>query len=335
MTVYGSSIEGRPLQRRAIIRNSNNVSEKKQKTSKKAQDIINQNKKKKDSEIFKREKENLDKLEALWKKADTKPDAIIRAVNLELTRIRPDSPLQLDYMSLKLKVLLKKIKNKRVTQTNSKDDVKKDIFLTVRTALSLCESKKMTSKQQELMSKCLDVIDCQEIAKRNGLPAVDPSNSDANDTWIQYQLSELGAELIQHTNGVPDSRVEGFIPDPWQRKLFDIIDKKQSALIVAPTSSGKTYASYYCMEKVIKESEDGIVVYVSPTKALVNQVAATVYARFKDTPMPDGMSVYGIFTRDYRTNALNSQVSINMDVYVTGINYVFCTIGACDSTTMS
>lgn len=307
MTVYGSSIEGRPLERRAIIRNTNNVSEKKQKTSKKAQVIINQNKKKKDSEIFQREKETLDKLEALWKKADSKPDAIIRAVNLELTRIRPDSPLQLDYMSLKLKVLLKKLKNKRAT----KDDVKKDIFLTVRTALSLGESKKMTSKQQELMAKCLDVIDCQEIAKRNGLPAVDPSNSDANDTWIQYQLSELGADLIQQTHGVPDSRVEGFIPDPWQRKLFDIIDKKQSALIVAPTSSGKTYASYYCMEQVIKESGDGIVVYVSPTKALVNQVAATVYARFKDTTMPDGKSVYGIFTRDYRTNALNSQVSIN------------------------
>lgn len=34
------------------------------------------------------------------------------------------------------------------------------------------------------------------------------------------------------------------------------------------------------MEQVLRTSDDGVLVYVAPTKALVTQVAAEIYARF-------------------------------------------------------
>ncbi|XP_053514334.1 probable ATP-dependent RNA helicase DDX60 isoform X3 [Artibeus jamaicensis] len=128
---------------------------------------------------------------------------------------------------------------------------------------------------------------------------------------IRFQLQYMGHHLIRDERKDPDPRVQDFIPDTWQRELLDVVDNNESAVIVAPTSSGKTYVSYYCMEKVLKESQEGVVVYVAPTKALVNQVAATVQNRYTKT-MPDGECLCGVFTRDYRHNALNCQVLITV-----------------------
>ena len=49
---------------------------------------------------------------------------------------------------------------------------------------------------------------------------------------------------------------------------------------IAPTSAGKTFISFYAMEQVLRSSDDEILVYVAPTKALVTQIAAEIYARF-------------------------------------------------------
>ena len=70
------------------------------------------------------------------------------------------------------------------------------------------------------------------------------------------------------------------------------------------------------MEKVLRESDDGVLVYVAPTKALVNQVAAEAHARFrKEVDGREWVSTYpkkvlltvaevfwAIQTRDYRVH---------------------------------
>uniref|UniRef100_A0A8C5R9G8 ATP-dependent RNA helicase DDX60 n=1 Tax=Leptobrachium leishanense TaxID=445787 RepID=A0A8C5R9G8_9ANUR len=127
----------------------------------------------------------------------------------------------------------------------------------------------------------------------------------------RFQMEYMGPYFLRDERTDPDPRVSHFIPDTWQRKLLDVVDNNESAVIVAPTSSGKTYASFYCMEKVLKKSDESVVVYVAPKKALINQVVATVFNMFaKD--LPDGKSLCGVITKDYCIDGLNSQVVVTL-----------------------
>ncbi|KAK2606810.1 hypothetical protein N8I77_005536 [Diaporthe amygdali] len=127
-----------------------------------------------------------------------------------------------------------------------------------------------------------------------GVPNLAPVN-------VDFQLQHCGPFLERSFDPAPDPRVP-FNPDGWQRTVLDAIDADKSLFVVAPTSAGKTFISFYAMRKVLKESDDGVLVYVAPTKALVNQIAAEIQARFTKSYKHDGRSVWGIHTRDYRVN---------------------------------
>ncbi|GAA5825082.1 hypothetical protein JCM11251_006092 [Rhodosporidiobolus azoricus] len=116
---------------------------------------------------------------------------------------------------------------------------------------------------------------------------------------LEWQLRMMGEFMARELDSQPDHRVN-FEPDAWQRQVLDNIDEDKSMLIVAPTSSGKTFISFAAMERVLRESDDGVVVYVAPSKALVNQVAAECFARFSKEVA--GQALWAVHTGDYRVN---------------------------------
>ncbi|KAK5112755.1 hypothetical protein LTR62_003853 [Meristemomyces frigidus] len=117
----------------------------------------------------------------------------------------------------------------------------------------------------------------------------------------EFQLTYCGPYMERSFDSRPDPRVE-FNPDGWQRKVLDGIDANQSVFVVAPTSAGKTFISFYAMRKILEADDDGVLVYVAPTKALVNQIAAEIQARYSKKFKYGGKSVWAIHTRDYRIN---------------------------------
>ena len=143
------------------------------------------------------------------------------------------------------------------------------------------------------------VDNAQQIVMTLGLPTVDfpapqstrplsftPSVRIAGTPKIplaseprDFQLLHCGPYMERNLDSAPDPRVP-FEPDGWQRKVLDELDADKSVFVVAPTSAGKTFISFYAMERILRSSDDGVLVYVAPTKPLVNQIAAEIQVRY-------------------------------------------------------
>lgn len=186
------------------------------------------------------------------------------------------------------------------------------IWTTIR---AICASKSPISKEtvQHVAKVCtlLGIPDAMDGFKPSSSDRklsfafkypVDTKNLKIDVTQSEFQLNYCGPYMDRMLDARPDPRVSSFIPDGWQRDVLDQLDANKSVFVVAPTSAGKTFISFYAMEQVLRADNDGVLVYVAPTKALVNQIAAEVQGRFsKKFPVP-GKGVWAIHTRDYRVN---------------------------------
>ena len=133
------------------------------------------------------------------------------------------------------------------------------------------------------------------------IPASDSSALSVGMPARDFQMMHAGPYLDRNMDSAPDPRVS-FEPDGWQRKVLDQLDADHSVFVTAPTSAGKTFISFYAMEKILRQDDDGILVYLSPTKALVNQISAEIQGRFTKTYKYPGKTVWAVHTRDYRIN---------------------------------
>lgn len=263
-------------------------------------------------------------------KDQEKWDVIVRDIETNLRRDNFSDVLKLidKYLivckssELRLRALMKKVDScfeawKQIRTANPGSNEMKYPVLLMESVHKICQdlSSVMRDKNKKKLAKTMQKLGFDDLVPLfyEMLPDREAKTAQlsVHTTSSRFQLEYMGHLLKREERTDPDSRVENFIPDTWQRELLDAVDNNESAVIVAPTSSGKTYASYYCMEKVLRQDNDSVVVYVAPTKALVNQVVATIYAQFKKQ-MPKGRSVYGIFTRDYRQNTLNSQILVTV-----------------------
>lgn len=164
------------------------------------------------------------------------------------------------------------------------------IWTTIRT---ICASRSLISK---------DVIrHVTKVSTWVGIPdalsPLTPSGADrklsftfkepANPQSLKIEISQTALQLDfcgpymdRMLDAKPDPRVSNFVPDGWQRDVLDQLDANKSVFVVAPTSAGKTFISFYAMEQILRADNDGVLVYVAPTKALVNQIAAEVQGKF-------------------------------------------------------
>ncbi|PFH31606.1 DEAD/DEAH box helicase domain-containing protein [Besnoitia besnoiti] len=140
----------------------------------------------------------------------------------------------------------------------------------------------------------------------------------------QAQLRFMGGDF-QRTTGSrtkKDSRVL-FTPDYWQVRLLDLIDRRESVFVTAPTSSGKTFICFYAMELVLRcpirgekaIDNDAVIVYVSPSKALADQVYAEVHGRFSSKTYSASGS--GKFLAANFVERQNTEPPLNAQVIVT------------------
>ena len=280
------------------------LSKKKTDVSKKAEQIIEKNKERQRQEKDAKTKREVNDLINAAKRLESESHLRNALEYLEMKDSK-DTAFDISIVQCKIKLLIRlsQVSNDSCEQI----ECMRKLMLLLR---SLSDHKKLSQNRNDIVV----ALNQFRLFKLNFLLFEEKNHTQSAATGIchiEFQLKHMSHLLKKRLREDPDPRVKHFVPDQWQRDMFDYIDVNQSVLIVAPTSSGKTFASYYCMEKILRSSDEDVIVYVSPSKALCNQVMAMVNSLFEKS-LSNGKKLCGVFTRDFHDDVKNCQILVTV-----------------------
>ncbi|KAJ3272420.1 hypothetical protein HDV01_005603 [Terramyces sp. JEL0728] len=263
---------------------------KKESSSAKVKQLVLEQAKEKEKE------KSLKEFNRIVKLADSKKPLREAVVYLEdeISKIVTDDDLELNLYFALCK------RSSQLVEMEQTLDSKVRLFTTARDLWRFHQFRLDAKEKDTIMDYFLQ-LNMHRLVERLSSENANPSTDDQS---IDFQLEYCGHLLPRKTNSVHDDRVSKFfVPDRWQVGLLDAVDEHKSILVVAPTSSGKTFVSYYCISKILDSKKK--IVFVVPTKALVNQIRADIYNRYG--------RIYAVFTRDERNdNCMTAQVLITV-----------------------
>lgn len=98
---------------------------------------------------------------------------------------------------------------------------------------------------------------------------------------VDYDMSRDNVEV----NPIP-AKTYTYKLDPFQRKSIDCLERKESVLVSAHTSAGKTAIAEYAIAMSLRDHQR--VIYTSPIKALSNQKYRDLEQEFSDVGLMTG-----------------------------------------------
>ena len=248
---------------------------------------------------------------------DSYKDAQVRINELERylyssARGKRDPDVQLEMELYRVQLLLNRWRKISKDKAAKKDEDNLKVAVNLFEAINtLYRAKYLTSDAKEVLDSVLTVLGLEQCVHTIDRPLGSKEISFEFDlpkskgsalpfTSTEFQLLYCGQNMERNMDSQPDPRT-AFEADKWQRDVLDVIDRDESVFVVAPTSAGKTFISFYAMEKVLRADDEGILVFLAPTKALVNQMAAEIEARFsKNYKTQGGKTVWAIHSGDYK-----------------------------------